>query len=212
MLRDRLAATNQIRAFLQENGIVVPTGKAQLKKRMPEILENLKEHISEAMRKIISRINQRSVEIDECLIEVDREIKHIAKTNHDCQRLMSIPGIGPLSSTAMIASVGDGSDFTKARELAAWLGLVPRQHSTGGKTKLLGITKTGNSYVRRLLIHGARSVIVHSHRGKDRLSQWITSLECRVHSNKVTVALANKLARICWAVLRSGGFYKQIAT
>ena len=211
LIADRIAATNQIRAFLQENGIVLPKGKAALRDRLPTILEDENQQLSGSLKHLISRIHQRWIEIESSISDADKEIKQIAKTHPDCQRLTTIPGIGPLISTAIIAAIGNGSEFNNAREVAAWLGLVPRQYSTGGKAKLLGITKSGNPYLRKLLIHGARSVVIHSHRHQDRLSQWLVQLECRVHRNKVVAALANKLARIIWAVLRSDGVYQRIA-
>jgi len=115
---------------------------------------------------------------------------------------MTIPGIGPIGATALIAAVGDGRQFRKARDLAAWLGLVPRQYSTGGKTTLLGISKRGNPYIRRLLIHGARSCMIHLDRSRDRIGVWLKALDGRMHQNKAIVALANKIARIAWALLR----------
>ena len=157
------------------------------------------------------RDSSRWIDIEASVTDADREIKQMAMTHPDCQRLLTIPGIGPLISTALVAAMGNGSEFNNAREVAAWLGLVPRQHSTGGKSKLLGITKSGNPYLRKLLIHGARSVVIHSHRQQDRLSQWLVQLECRVHRNKVVVALANKLARIIWSVLRSDDVYRRYA-
>ena len=124
---------------------------------------------------------------------------------------MSIPGIGPLGATALLAAIGDGRQFRKARDLAAWLGLVPRQNSTGGKTTLLGISKRGNPYLRRLIIHGARSCIAHLNRERDRMGEWIDQLEQRMHRNKVVVAFANKIARMAWAVLtRPGNLYERV--
>ncbi len=123
---------------------------------------------------------------------------------------MTIPGIGPLAANAIIAAAGDGRQFRKARDMAAWLGLVPREHSTGGKTTLLGISKRGNRYLRRLLVHGARSCLLHLDRSRDRLGAWLDGLEARMHSNKVTVALAAKVARIAWVILtRPGALYER---
>ncbi len=118
---------------------------------------------------------------------------------------MTIPGIGPIGATALIAAVGDGRQFRKARDLAAWLGLVPRQNSTGGKTTLLGISKRGNPYIRRLLIHGASSCMIHLDRSRDRIGVWLKAFDGRMHRNKAIVALANRIARIAWALLRRAG-------
>lgn len=125
-----------------------------------------------------------------------------------CQRLLDVPGVGPLVATALVAAVGNGSAFARGRDFAAWLGLVPRQSSTGGKARLLGISKRGNPYLRRLFVHGARSVLRNANRKDHLLTQWISSLESRAHPNVVTVGLANKLARIAWAVLATGEPYK----
>jgi transposase len=122
-----------------------------------------------------------------------------------------VPGIGPLAATAILAAVGDGKQFRRARDMAAWLGLTPAQYSTGGKSTLLGISKRGNPYVRRLLIHGARSCVIHLDRTRDRLGAWISELQRRMHINKVVVALANKIARIAWVVLnRPGALYERV--
>ncbi len=137
------------------------------------------------------------VHIDRLSGEIERE----ARNDPACKRLMTIPGIGPLTASAMIAAIGDGKAFRSGRELAAFLGLVPRQYSTGGKPKLLGISKRGNSYVRMLLIHGARAVLSHSTGRTDALGGWVVALGNRAHSNVVACALANKNARIAWAVL-----------
>jgi transposase len=130
----------------------------------------------------------------------------------DCRRLLSVPGIGPLGATALLAAVGNASSFRKGRELAAWLGLIPRQQTTGGKPTLLGISKRGNGYVRRMLIHGARSLVQHLKRDNHEFGPWITQLEKRAHKNVVVVAIANKIARIAWAVLARQENYRSSAT
>jgi putative transposase len=139
--------------------------------------------------------------LKELLERASNEIEEIASRDDAARRLMTVPGIGPLTATALIASVGDARRFRSGRDLAAWLGLVPRQYSSGGKPTLLGISKRGNSYLRRLLIHDARSCVLHLHRRGNRLGQWLDELEVRTHRNKAVVALANKLARIAWALL-----------
>ncbi len=148
----------------------------------------------------------RQIEID--IEQLNNEIAQIANADAACKRLLTVPGIGPLTATAMVAAIGNGAAFSKGRQFATWLGLVPRQVSTGGKPKLLGISKQGNEYLRRLFIHGARSVIARVNREKHRFGQWISNLESRAHSNIVSVALANKLARIAWAVLSSASDYR----
>jgi transposase len=142
---------------------------------------------------------------------VTQEIEALAQADDRARRLATVPGIGPLGATALIAAAGDGRQFKKARDLAAWLGLVPRQYSTGGRTTLLGISKRGNSYVRRLLVHGARSCVMHLDRSRDRLGLWVDALRRRMHVNKATVALANKIARIAWVILtRPGALYRRV--
>lgn len=136
------------------------------------------------------------------------EIEHIARLDAACQRLMTIPGIGALSATAIVAAIGTGAAFRSGRDFAAWLGLVPRQHSTGGKPTLLGISKRGSSYLRRLLIHGARSVHRLANRSRLVLGPWLDALDQRTHPNVAAVALANKIARIVWAVLTRGEPYR----
>lgn len=164
-----------------------------------------------AMRRLLGELFDDLKRLEVRIGEVTRQIEDLAGASEIVQRLMSIPGIGPLGATALVAAVGDGRQFKKARDLAAWLGLVPRQYSTGGKATLLGISKRGNPYVRRLLIHGARACLMHLDRSRDRLGAWIGQLASRMHANKVTIALANKMARIAWAVLnRPGVLYQRI--
>ena len=141
---------------------------------------------------------------------VTREIEAIASREDVARRLMTIPGIGALGATALLAAVGSGRQFQKARDLAAWLGLVPREYSTGGKQKLLGISKRGNRYVRKLLVHGARSCFRHLDRTRDRLGSWLDGLQARMHPNKAVVAFAAKMARIVWVVLtKPGALYER---
>ena len=139
-----------------------------------------------------------------------RQIEALAAREDKARRLMTIPGIGPFAATALLAAIGDGRQFRRARDLAAWLGLVPREHSTGGKTTLLGISKRGNVYVRKLLIHGARSCVTHLNRSRDRIGHWLDALQSRMHVNKVTVALAAKIARVAWAIVtKPGAIYER---
>jgi transposase len=154
------------------------------------------------MRGLLTELWEELKVVDVRLAAVSRQVEILAARHDAARRLMTIPGIGPIGATALIAAVGDARQFRKARDLAAWLGLVPRQNSTGGKTTLLGISKRGNPYVRRLLIHGARSCIIHLDRTRDRMGAWLDKLDGRMHRNKAIVALANKIARIAWVLLR----------
>jgi len=201
MVGERTAVINQIRGFLIEYGLPVKEGRAALRRNLASVLEDAGNGLSGKMRQLIARLRehwqQLELQIDQCMEEIDL----IVSPNDDCRRLVSIPGIGSLGATALVAAVGNATTFRKGRELAAWLGLVPRQWSTGGKPTLLGIGKRGNSYVRRLFIHGARSVLQHLKRGNHQLGSWMTQLQKRAHKNVVIVAIANKMARIAWAVL-----------
>jgi len=208
LVRTRTSIICQIRSFLLENGITVRTGRAALARALPAILEDPDQPLSERMRSLICRLRDQWRFIDEDINAVSKELEAIARSRDDCRRLLTIPGVGPLVATALVASVGNGRHFKRGRELAAWLGLVPREHSTGGKQRLLGISKRGSSYLRKLMIHGARSCYLNMNREPHRMGQWIDQLSQRgAHRNIVVVALANKLARICWAVMRDGSVY-----
>jgi transposase len=212
-VRDRLVARrtgviNELRAFLLEGGIAIHNGREYLLRNMPLVLESIDGKLSPRMIRIVHFLWQEWQSLEVQVTELRNEIDNLAKSEEPCRRLLSVSGVETLVATAMIATVGNGSTFRKGRDFAAWLGLVPRQHSTGGKQKLLGISKRGDSYLRRLFIHGARSVILHAKRDRNPLGQWIQKLEARTHRNVAVVALANKLARIAWAVLTSGEPYR----
>ncbi len=177
---------------------------------LPGVLADATNDLTSTMRRLLADLFEDLRHQEDRIRSVSDEIEALAARDDVARRLMTIPGIGPLGATALLASIGDGMQFQKARDLAAWLGLVPRQHSTGGKTTLLGISKRGNGYVRRLLIHGARSCFTHMDRTRDRLGGWLNSLQSRMHRNKVIVALAAKMARIAWVILnRPGALYER---
>ncbi|HUS97868.1 MAG TPA: IS110 family transposase [Hyphomicrobiaceae bacterium] len=205
LVKERTSLMNQLRALLLERGIVVPQGRAKLRHRIGNLLlETSGDDLSQRIRLLISDMMERWEQLDDRIGVFDAEF--IAEAKHDdavC-RLTSIPGVGPLNATALVAAVGDANTFARGRDLAAWLGLVPRQMSTGGKPRLLGITKRGSKYLRKMLIQGARSVLPSLSRSQTRLGQWLRGLLARSHSNIVVVALAAKMARIVWAVLRNG--------
>lgn len=205
----RTAQVNQIRGLLGEYGIVIPRGRAQVRKQLPGLLEDGENGLSGQFREALARVYDELVALDASIDWYDARIEQIARTDEDVQRLLSIPGIGPKIATALMAAVGDIQAFRNGRELAAWLGLVPRQHSTGGKARLLGISKRGDAYLRMLLIHGARSVQRTVHRKTDRTSRWAARLEQRRGKNVAAVALANKMARVAFAVLKKGEVYRQ---
>ena len=165
--------------------------------------------LTDRFREALAMLYDELVHLDERIAWYDKRIDQIAHTDESARRLLTIPGIGPKIATALIAAIGDIRTFSSGRELAAWLGLVPRQHSTGGKAKLLGISKRGDVYLRMLLIHGARSVQRSVHRRTDRTSQWAARLEQRRGKNVAAVALANKIARTAFALLKKGEVYSE---
>ena len=200
----RTALINQIRGLMHEYGVVVGRGSAQLRTALPGFLEDADNGLSPMFRELLHGLHRELLHLDERIADYDARIAELARQSEACQRLMSIPGIGPLAATALVAAVGDGKAFRNGREMAASLGLTPRQHSTGGKTRLLGISKRGDAYLRKLLIHGARAVLRFASRKQDRRSRWIAALMERKHVNVAAVALANKNARTAWALLTRG--------
>jgi len=203
----RTAVMNQMRGFLLERGITMRKGPSHLAAQLQIILGEGNCSFSGRTQGLLLELKHEWDELERRIEEASVELQRIAKQDDACSRLMEIPGIGPLVSTALVASVGNAITFRKGRDLAAWLGLVPRQHSTGGRPKLLGISKRGNEYLRRMLLHGARSVMMQVERNRSALGVWITDLSKRKHHNVTAVALANKMARIAWAMLTRGSHY-----
>jgi transposase len=204
----RTAVINQIRGFLLERGVTFRKGPASLRRQMPEILENADAQLSPRIRALLATMWEEWKQLDEQVESFNTQIEAIGSDDPVCQRLREIPGVGPLIASAVVASIGNGAAFHKGREFAAWLGLIPKQYSTGGKVKLLGISKRGNRYLRTMFIHGARSLVLRVNRERSPLGGWISALEARAHRNVVIVAMAHKLARITWAVLSSGERYR----
>lgn len=212
-VRDRLvsrrtAVINQMRAFLLERGLTFRRGRKYLERQIPFLLEDVEQILSPLLRQLLDELWQECKTLTSQIETVGQRIERIADEDAACQRLQEIPGVGPLTATALVAAIGNGAAFRKGRDLAAWLGLVPQQHSTGGKAKLLGISKRGNPYLRRLFIHGARAVLTQGKREHLSFGSWISELEQRMHRNVAVVAVANKLARIAWAVLATGARYQ----
>jgi transposase len=203
----RTAVMNQMRGFLLERGITMREGPSHLAAQLQIIFGQGNGFFSGRTQGLLLELKHEWDELERRIEEASAELQRIAKQDDACSRLMEIPGIGPLVSTALVASVGNAITFRKGRDLAAWLGLVPRQHSTGGRPKLLGISKRGNEYLRRMLLHGARSVMMQVERNPSALGAWITDLSKRKHHNVTAVALANKMARIAWAMLTRGSHY-----
>jgi transposase len=197
----RTGLINQLRAVLLERGITIPKGRAILMRRLAELgLENLE--VSGRTRRLLEELLEECTMLDRRIGTYDEEFAAITRSDQQARRLSSIPGIGAINATALLAAVGDASAFARGRDLAAWLGLTPRQHSTGGKTKMLGISKRGNRYLRKQLIHGARAAMPHLAAKQTRIGVWLQQLLSRSHPNVAVIALAAKLARIVWAVLR----------
>src|SRR5450631_942318 len=205
---ERTAQANQIRGLLSEFGLVIPVGIRCIESKLPEILEDAENGLSGASRALFARLFEHFRTLDRQVDELEREINAWHRENVASQRLQAIPGIGPLTASALVASVGDAKVFHNGRQFAAWLGLVPRQSSTGGKTNLLGISKRGDTYLRTLLIHGARSVLLSAKRHPDRASGWLARVASRRNPNIAAVALANKNARVVWAMLAHGRDYQ----
>jgi transposase len=201
---ERTSLMNQLRAVLLERGVIVPQGRAKLRLRITELLRQPPEQISSRILLLIEDMLMRWQALDERIAVFDGEFAAEAKRDEAARRLTSIPGIGALNATALVAAVGNAQTFARGRDLAAWLGLVPRQATTGGKPRLLGITKRGSKYLRKMLIQGARAALPTLSRSNTRLGQWLRGLLARAHSNMVVVALAAKMARTVWALLRYG--------
>jgi transposase len=185
----------------------IERGQVKLTKPLQIIFSEDSHLFSGRLRGLLLELKHEWNELEKRIEETSAELQRVARQDDACHRLMEIPGFGPLVSTALVASVGNAITFRKGRDLAAWLGLVPRQHSTGGRTKLLGISKRGNEYLRRMLLHGARSVVMQMERNPSALGKWLTDLSERKHRNVTVVALANKMARIAWALLTRGTHY-----
>lgn len=202
-VKARTAQANQIRGLLGEYGLVVPQGIAHITKRVPELIEDARNELPGAFRMLIDRLLDHLKLLQRQAEEIEDQIQAWHRANDASRRLEKVPGIGPLTASALAATVGDARNFENGRQLAAWLGLVPRQHSTGGKPTLLGMSKRGDPYLRTLLIHGARAVI---YRATLRASSenWLVRLTARRNKNVAAVALANKTARVVWALLAHG--------
>jgi transposase len=202
-VKARTAQGNQIRGLLSEFGIVIPQGIYSIRKQVPEILEDGENGLPGAMRNLIDRLTENLKEMDRQVKELEAQIQLWHSENEASRKLAEIPGLGPITASAIVATVGDAREFKNGRQLAAWMGLVPKQKSSGGKQNLLGISKRGDTYLRTLLIHGARSVINVAEK-KAGPESWLRKLMGRRHTNVATVALANKNARIIWALLAHG--------
>jgi len=199
---ERTALANQIRGVVMEYGMIIAQGIQRLRRALPEL--TITETLPELVREVVGELRERLLELDRRITDYDQRIEQVARQNDAARRLMQVEGVGPMTATAIVATVGEGQAFQHGRQFAAWLGLVPKQHSTGGKTVLGRITKHGNVYLRTLLSHGARAVLQSSARRGDRKSRWVEAVRQRRGNNIAAVALAAKHARILWALLARG--------
>ncbi len=205
---ERTALSNQLRGLLAEFGIIFPQGLSKIREGLYSVLEDAENDLTHTLRAALALKHSQFTQQDDLVAELSRLIKEAGNEQTQVDLLQSIPGYGEILSTAYYSVIGDGKTFAKGRDASASLGVVPKQHSSADKTKQLGISKRGDKYLRKMLINGARSVVNHAHKKDDALSVWVTRLIERRGRNKATVALANKLARIGWAVTVSGKPYQ----
>lgn len=212
--RERLVGTrtrliNQMRAILLERGLTFAKGRRKFEIGLQTLLDAADADLSERINLLLSDMRDEWAELDRRIAALDQEFADRARTDEATRRLLTIPGIGNLTATALVAAIDDAAAFSIARDLPAWLGLVPRQHTTGGKPRLYGISRRGNIYLRQLFIHGARAALPTLSNADTPLGQWLRGLLARAHYNVAVVALAAKLARIAWATLRRGTTYER---
>ena len=207
-VKARTAQANQIRGLLAEFGLVIPKGIGHIAKRLPEILEDGENGLPGMMRELIIRLGENLKAMDQHVGELERQIKLWHRQNEQSCKLEAIAGIGPITASAFVATVGDAKSFKNARQVPAWLGMVPRHQGTGGKVALGRISKRGDAYLRTMLIHGARSVIAQIERKPERAEGWLKKLIARRNKNIAAVALAAKNARIAWALLANERDYQ----
>jgi len=204
-IKARTAQANQIRGLVGEFGLIIPQGIGNIAKRIPELIEDACNELPGSFRLLIDRLMTHLKELDRQVCELEARIKVWHRESELSSRLEKVPGIGPITASALVATIGDAKSFDNGRQLSAWMGLVPKQNSSGGKTNLLGISKRGDSYLRTLLIHGARSAILAGQRkAEGNVDSWLKGLLQRRNHNVAAVALANKNARIVWALLARG--------
>jgi transposase len=208
VVANRTAQVNQIRGLLGEFGLVVPVGLRRLRAQLPQILEDAENGLPILARQVFADLLQELHDLDEKIQRYDRQLQELARQSEPARRIMALEGIGPITATAFVASVGDAQVFKNGRQFAAWLVLTPRQHSSGGTTRLGRITKRGDRYLRMLLVHGARAHLRFLERKNDPKSLWIKALRARRHVNVASVALAAKHARIIWVLLAKGTAYR----
>lgn len=207
-MKQRTAHGNQIRGLLAEYGIIVAKGLSNLE-RLPEIIEEHESKLTVVSKGIFLQLHEQLKVYSEQVEHYDKKIKQHAARDPRCIAVQEIEGVGPITASAIVATISDPSVFKNGREVSAWLGLVPKQHSSGNKTILGGITKRGDRYIRKLLVHGARAVVKTCENKIDKRSEWVADKKIRCGYNKASVAVANKNARIAWAILATGECYRK---
>jgi transposase len=206
-VKARTAQANQIRGLLGEFGMIIPQGIGYIASRVPDLIEDASNELPGTFRLLVQRLLDHLKELDRQVDELEAQILAWHRSSELSCKLAQVPGIGPITASALVASIGDAKNFDNGRQVGAWLGLVPRQHSSGGKSNLLGMSKRGDTYLRTLLIHGARSVIYRAGQ-RTESCQWINGVVNRRNKNVAAVALANKNARIVWALLAHDRHYQ----
>lgn len=211
LVAERTALVNQIRGLLAEYGVIVSQGIEKIRKALPEILEDAENELTQDSRALFFELHTELMEKDQKIVIYDKKMEVIFKSNKDCQKIAKIEGIGVITATAIVGAIGDPKVFKNGRHFAAYLGLVPKQSSSGGKERLLGISKRGDTYLRTLLIHGGRSVVKYAKGKEDRRSVWVNRIKTHRGSNCAATAVANKNARIIWALLAKNEEYRKAA-
>jgi transposase len=208
MVNHRTAVVSQIRGLLLDRGFAIAKSITRARRLVPEILSDLENELTPLAREAIAELHDLFRDLDRRITIFDKKIDAVFCGSERCQRIATIKGVGPKTATAIVAAIGDGAEFQNGRHLAAWIGLVPRQFSSGDRTTLMGISKRGSQHLRSLLVHGARAVVRTAPSKTDHNNQWVNQLRERRGFNRATVAVANKNARIIWAVLRTGEPYR----
>ena len=211
LVRARTALSNEIRGLLGELGVIIKPGLCALRQALPDLLEDADHGVPDWFRRLLAELRDELVSLDERLASHDRHLQDVARQDERVQRLMAIEGMGVISATALVSAVGDAKQFADGRAMASWLGIVPSEHSSGGKQRLGGISKRGSTYLRTLMIHGARAALKAAATKTDRRSEWVNQLSVRRNRNIATVALANKNVRIAWSILARGETYRAAA-
>jgi transposase len=211
-LQMRTKMSNQLRGLLTEYGMVFPKGMCHLRAELPSLFDREKDNgLTEGFKEMLEMHYDLLRSLEEKITAYNKKIVMLAKQNESCERIQKVEGIGPIAAVAIVFTMGNPNDFKNGRHFAAFLGLVPRQDSSGGRNRLLGITKHGDGYVRQLLVHGARSMLIYAGKKSDKRSLWVNQLKWRAGANRTCVAVANKNARIVWALLKNNDDYRQTA-